>query len=367
MGVSDTNIKSQISYFLGYGFTDAPGGDLTNLVANIYAQALDVFTQAIQSPLGKPWQDQPHRWSWLRGTTSVVIDEPVTFSQDGAAGFKLHSNVSGEQCPAIANGVLTLGLDSTTEFNKINSGTLAWIKNNRCIIKISGIGSDVDGYHTPTAVTMASPDVTVTLKDTSLTVAEADVTTVTGGVQSGVSFTFYNVFADVPTDTNERVNGYMTHQANSGEENVDVINIGALRDMYAREPIFSDAPRFVAYDPTKTEFQFYPLPDKKYVLDYEYQSTSIQTSNIDPKYEGVILLGAMAIAENFTEGPSTGEFRKQYENALKTAILEDRYNFDRETYYGVNEDRSEIVMPHGRKTDRSSIYYTNRSGTKFPS
>lgn len=364
MGVSAANIKSQVSYFLGYGFTADPGGDLTSLVDNIYDQALDVFTQAIQSPLGKPWQDQPHRWSWLRGTESVVIDEPVTFSQDGAAGFKLHSNVSGEQCPAIANGVLTLGLDSTTEFNKINSGTLAWIKNNRCIIKISGIGSDVDGYHTPTAVTMASPDVTVTLKDTSLTVAEADVTNVTGGVQSGVSFTFYNAYVSA---TNTRVNGYMTHQANSGEENVDVINIGALRDMYAREPIFSDAPRFVAYDPTRTEFQFYPLPDKKYVLDYEYQSTSIQTSNIDAKYEGVILLGAMAIAENFTEGPSTGEFRKQYENALKTAILEDRYNFDRETYYGVNEDRSEIVMPHGRKTDRSSIYYTNRSGTKFPS
>ena len=366
MAISATEIQKQVSYFLGYGFTATPGGDLTLLVASIVDQATDVFTQAIESPLGKPYQDQPHRWSWLRGTKTIVIDEPVTFSQDGAAGFKLHSNVAGEQCPQIANGVLTLGLDSTTEFDKINSGTLQWIKNNECIIQISGIGSNVDGYHTPTAVTMASPDVTVTLADTSLTVAEGDVAKVASGTQSGVSYTFYNAYAS-PPDDKDRVAGYMTHQADSGEANVDIINIGALRDMYAAESVYSDAPRFVAYDPTKQDFQFFPLPDKKYVLDYEFQDTSVTSSSIPDKYQGVILLGAMAIAENFTEGPSTGEFRKQYDAAMRTAIQEDRYNYDRETYYGVNEDRSEVVMPYGRKTDRSSIYYTNRAGTKFPS
>ena len=209
----------------------------------------------------------------------------------------------------------------------------------------------------------------MTIPDTSVTIIAADVTTVASGEQSGVSFTFYNAMVAGATDFGA-VDGYMTHDVNSGYPNVQIINIGALRDLYAAQTITTGVPEYVAWEEALSRFLFYPLPDKAYTLRYKYtKDTNMAETSLDDlipkKYETIIINGALGLAENYADNTNNAKFQVLYEKQIRTAIKEDRANF-RTEYFGVNVDRSELIDSYGRKTDRSDVYYTNRTGTKFP-
>ena len=349
--VSASTVESEVAYFLGYGYSSSASGSTGDFLSNIADRALKDFL------IPTPMQGElaAHRWSWLSDSGVIVLNDPETFSHTGAS---LKNDLS-ETCSQVTNGVVTLGLGTPANFPQ-------WVHTHTggngsggadqvtAMVKISGLGA-ADGYHIPTSVNATgSSGFSITLADTSIAVPET---------ASGVSFTFYHVMHAAGTSFGG-VDGYMTHQVNTGHNHVEVINIGALRDLYAAQSVSSDTPEYVAYDDSKDRFLFYPLPDKNYTMRYKYTKESATTS-IPSKYEGVVINGALALAENYSDSPNAGRFLKVYQGQLKAAILEDRAAH-RTEYFGVNNDRSDRMMSYGRKTDRSSIYYTNSSGTKFP-
>ena len=350
--VAAANVEKEIAYYLGYGHV-APGGSTGAFTLSLAQRAINNFL--IPTPL--QGDSSSHRWSWLSETGVVHLNDPETFSH---AASTLDSNVGAADCPQVTNGVVTFGLATPANFPQ-------WVHTHTggngsggadqvtAMVKISGLGA-ADGYHIPTSIdNIGSSGFSVTLTDTSITVAE------TG---TGVSFTFYHVMHAAGSSFGG-VDGYMTHQVNSGYNHVEVINLGSLRDLYAGEPVLSDTPEYVEYDDGKDRLLFFPLPDKNYTMRYKYNKDTA-TNGIPDKYEGIVINGALALAENYADSPNQGRFQKMYESQLKAAVLDDRA-MHRTEYFGVNTDRSDRVMSYGRKTDRSSIYYTNSSGTKFPS
>ena len=357
MAVSATTVESEVAYFLGYGYASNAGGSTGDFLNNIADRAIKDFL------IPTPMQGElaAHRWSWLSDSGVIVLNDPETFSHTAAAGNKLNETTGSEVCPQVTSGVVNFGLETLANFPQwvfTHDGTgdgSAGADQVTTMVKVSGLGA-ADGYHIPTSFSYNTDEkFRMTLADTSITVAE------TG---TGVSFTFYHVMHAAGTSFGS-VDGFMTHQVNTGHNHVEVINIGALRDLYAGQPVLSDTPQYVAYDDSKDRFLFYPLPDTNYTMRYKYTRDSA-TTTIPDKYEGVVINGALAIAENYSDSPNAGRFLKLYQGQLKAAILEDRAAH-RTEYFGVNTDRSDRIMPYGHKTDRSSIYYTNRSGTTFPS
>ncbi len=353
MTVDKDDVEKEIAYYLGYGHA-APGGSTGAFTLSLAQRAIDNFL--IPTPL--QGDSSSHRWSWLSETGVVVLNDPETFSH--AASTLFDNDPTSEDAPSVTNGVVTLGLTTPTNFPQwahthTGGNGSGGADQVTAMVKISGLGA-ADGYHIPTSVNATgSSGFSVTLADTSITVAE------TG---TGVSFTFYHVMHAAGSGFGG-VDGFMTHQVNSGYNHVEVINLGALRDLYAGEPVLLDTPEYVAYDDTKDRFLFFPLPDKNYTMRYKYNKDTA-TNGIPDKYEGIVINGALALAENYADSPNQGRFQKMYESQLKAAVLDDRA-MHRTEYFGVNTDRSDRVMSYGRKTDRSSIYYTNSSGTKFPS
>lgn len=351
--VAKADVEKEIAYYLGYGHA-APGGSTGEFTDSLAQRAIDNFL--IPTPI--QGDSSSHRWSWLSETGVVVLNDPETFSH--AASTLFDNDPTSEDAPSVTNGVVTLGLTTPTNFPQwahthTDGNGSGGADQVTAMVKISGLGA-ADGYHIPTSVNATgSSGFSVTLADTSITVAE------TG---TGVSFTFYHVMHAAGSGFGG-VDGFMTHQVNSGYNHVEVINLGALRDLYAGEPVLSDTPEYVAYDDTKDRFLFFPLPDKNYTMRYKYNQDTA-TDGIPAKYKGIVINGALALAENYADSPNKGRFQKMYESQLKAAVLDDRA-MHRTEYFGVNTDRSDRVMSYGRKTDRSSIYYTNSSGTKFPS
>ncbi len=306
----------------------------------------------------------------------MVLNDPVTFSHSSTGNYRLNSTVASETCPEVQSGVVNIGLETPAAFpqwvHTHTSGNASGGADQvATLVKISGMGSGADGYHIPTSFSAhGSTNFRVTIPDTSITIIAANVTTVVDGEQSGVSFTFYNVMKAADT-TFGAVDGPMYHDLNKGYNNIPVINIGAMRDLYAAKPIVSTVPEYVAYDDDKDRFLFYPPPDDKYVLRYNYTKSSSQAETalddlIPAKYEGVIINAALALAENYTDTPNDGRFLQIYTSQLKASIMEDRANH-RSEYFGTNRDNSDETQERGYRTDRADIYYTNRSGTKYPS
>ena len=356
MAVAEATVEKEVAYFLGYGYNQ-PDGDVGDLTLSIAERAMYNFLV----PAVLQGEAAAHRWSWLSSTGDVLLNAPVTFSHSSAAGYKLFDNTPGsEVAPSVTAGVVNFGLETIANFPQFvfthSSGDgSSGADQVTAIVEVSGLGA-ADGYHFPTSFTFDNTDgFRMTLADTSITVAE------TG---TGVSFTFYHVMHAAGTGF-DSVDGYMNHAINSGHPHIEMINLGALRDLYAGSPVTSDTPSYVAYDDAKSRFLFWPPADKSYVIKYKYDKSQALTT-IPDKYMGIIVNGALAIAEGYADTPNSGKFQKLYDTQLKSAVLDDRSTF-REEYFGVNEDRSDRVMPYGRKTDRSDIYYTNRSGTKFPS
>ena len=318
-------------------------------------------------------ESSAHKWTWLSDTSTVVLNAPETFSHTAAAGSKLNDNTGSEICPQVTAGVVNLGLENLENFPQwvfthdgAGDGS-AGADQVAAMIEISGLGA-ADGYHIPSSFSYQGTDkFRANLPDTSITVAE------TG---SGVSFTLYNVM--VAADTNfGAVDGYMTHDFNSGLPNVQIINLGALRDLYAAKPLTSGPPEYAAWDEALSRFLIYPAPDKAYTLRYKFTKdvnmNASGTGGVDldevipSKYEGTIVNGALALAELYApEAPSRGRFQEVFASQLKAAVYEDRANH-RVEYFGTNTDRSDMTDSYGRKTDRSDIYYTNSAGTRFPS
>ena len=351
MTVAKANVEKEIAYYLGYGHA-APGGSTGDFTDSLAQRAIDNFL--IPTPI--QGNSSSHRWSWLSKTGVVVLNDPETFSHNTSS---LKNDLT-QTCAQVTNGVVTLGMGTPANFPQ-------WVHTHTggngsggadqvtAMVQISGLGA-ADGYHMPTSVNATgSSGFSITLADTSINVDET---------ATGVSFTFHHVMHAAGSGFGG-VDGFMTHQVNSGYNHVEVINLGALRDLYAGEPVLSNTPEYVAYDDTKDRFLFFPLPDKNYTMRYKYNEDTA-TNGIPDKYEGIVINGALALAENYADSPNTGRFQKMYESQLKAAVLDDRA-MHRTEYFGVNTDRSDRVMSYGRKTDRSSIYYTNSSGTKFPS
>ncbi|QDP65053.1 MAG: hypothetical protein GOVbin1630_10 [Prokaryotic dsDNA virus sp.] len=370
MAITVANIEKEVSYFLGYGYNTSASGSAGTFLESIVTRAIRQFV--LPSPIDG--ESSAHKWSWLTGTSALVLHEPVTFSQSAAAGFLLHTNISADNCPQVNSGVVRLGCDSSTVAGNFPS----WAHTGNggadqvgVIVQISGIGSGADGWHIPTGITNdGTTDFLIEIPDTSITIAEADVTNVASGVQSGVSFTFYNVMR-AATTTFGAIDGPMYHDLSKGYNNLPMINIGAMRDLYAAKPIVSSVPEYVAYDDDKDRFLFYPPPDANYTLRYNYtKSSSLAGSElaslIPEKYEGVVMNAALALAENYAESQNDGRFLQIYTSQLKAAIMEDRANH-RSEYFGVNRDNSDEIHNRGYRTDRADIYYTDRSGTKYPS
>ena len=369
MAISAATIEREVNYFLGYGYNADSSGDDT-FINNIVNRAVRQFV--IPAPIDG--ESSAHRWSWLTSTGVLVLGEPVTFSQSAAAGYLLHTNISADACPQVNSGVVRLGCDSTTVAGNFPN----WAHTGNggsdqvgAMVKISGIGSGVDGWHIPTGIANDSDtDFLITLPDTSITITEANVTNVSSGVQSGVSFTFYNVMKAADA-TFGAIDGSMKHDFNKGYSDIPVINIGAMRDLYAAKPITSTVPEYVAYDDDKDRFLFYPPPDDSYVLRYNYTKSSSQAhatilALIPDKYEGILVNAALALAEVYADTPNKGQFLQMYTSQLKSAILEDRA-VHRSEYFGSNRDNSDEIYERGYRTDRADIYYTDRSGTKYPS
>lgn len=372
MAITIATVESEVSYFLGYGYSSTGQGSSStqSFLDNTVTRAIRQFV------LPQPVQGETsaHKWSWLIGTDVLVLRDPVTFSQSAAAGFLLHTNISADNCPQVNSGVVRLGCDNSTvagNFPDWSHGGHGGSDQVGAIVKISGIGSGVDGWHIPTGIANESTtDFLITIPNTSITIAEADVTNVASGVQSGVSFTFYNVMKAADT-TFGAIDGPMYHDLSKGYNNIPMINIGAMRDLYAAKPIVTYVPEYVAYDDDKDRFLFYPPPDTTYTLRYNYAKSGSQSASnlaalIPAKYEGIIVNGALALAENYAESQNEGRFLQMYTSQLKSAIMEDRANH-RSEYFGVNRDNSDEIYNQGSRTDRADIYYTDRSGTKYPS
>jgi len=363
MAVSATTVEKEVAYFLGYGYASNAGGSTGDFLDNIAQRAMKNFLiPTVMRNKKGVMESSAHKWSWLSDSGVVVLNDPETFSH--AASTLFDNDPTSEVAPSVTNGVVNFGLTTPANFPQ-------WVHNHAsgdgsatdgsaddqvtAMVKVSGLGA-ADGYHIPTSFSYDNTDkFRMTLADTSITVAE------TG---TGVSFTFYHVMHTAGTSFGA-IDGFMTHQVNTGHNHVEVINLGALRDLYAGEPVLSDTPQYVAYDEAKARFLFFPLPDTNYTLRYKYQKEPA-TTTIPDKYEGIVINGALALAENYSDSPNRGRFNAIYQNQLMAAIQEDRAQH-RTEYFGVNTDRSDRIMPYGHKTDRSSIYYTNRSGTTFPS
>tara|TARA_Y100000593_G_scaffold51094_1_gene96101 strand:+ start:6405 stop:7496 length:1092 start_codon:yes stop_codon:yes gene_type:complete len=363
MAVSLATIESEVAYFLGYGYNTSAPHSAGSFLENIAHRAVQQFVV----PPALQGEQASHKWSWLSSTGTITLNDPETFSHTSAAGNKLNDDTGGEICPQVTAGVVNFGLETIANFPQwvfTHDGSgdgSAGADQVAAIVEISGLGA-ADGYHIPSSFSYQGTDkFRANLHDTSITVAEAG---------SGVSFTLYNAMVAGAANFGA-VDGYMTHDFNSGYPNVQVINLGALRDLYAAKTITSGAPEYVAWDEALSRFLFYPLPDKAYTLRYRYtKDTNIAETSLDDlipqKYEAIIINGALGLAENYADNTNNAKFQQIYESQIRTAIMEDRANFKVE-YFGVNVDRSERIDSYGRKTDRSDIYYTNRSGTKFPS
>ena len=302
----------------------------------------------------------------MTSTGVLPINAPVTFSHTSAAGYKLNETTGSEICPQVTAGVVNFGLETLANFpqwvftHSSGDGS-AGADQVAAMVKISGLG-DADGYHIPTSYSYQGTDkFRANLADTSINVAE---------VGTGVSFTFYNVMKAADA-TFGAIDGSMKHDFNKGYSDIPVINIGAMRDLYAAKPITSTVPEYVAYDDDKDRFLFYPPPDDSYVLRYNYTKSSSQAHAtmlglIPDKYEGILINAALALAEVYADTPNKGQFLQMYTSQLKSAILEDRANH-RSEYFGSNRDNSDEIYERGYRTDRADIYYTDRSGNKYPS
>ena len=369
MAVNVLTIEKEVAFFLGYGYTEGASGQHGDFLNNIAYRAMQQFVipPAIQG------ESSAHKWSWLSDTQVIVINAPETFSHTAAAGSKLNETTGSEVCPQVTAGVVNMGLETLANFPQwvfthdgAGDGS-AGADQVAAMIEISGLGA-ADGYHIPSSFSYQGTDkFRANLADTSIAVAEAG---------TGVSFTLYNVMVAASANFGS-VDGFMTHDINSGYPNVQMINIGALRDLYAAKPITTGPPEYVAWDETLDRFLFYPAPDKAYTLRFKYTkdvnmvATGTSGDDLDEvipsKYEGTIINGALALAELYTpESPSRGRFQEVFASQLKAAVYEDRANH-RVEYFGTNTDRSDMAESYGRKTDRSDIYYTNSAGTRFPS
>lgn len=360
MAISLTTIESEVAYFLGYGYSAGAGGSTGSFLDNIADRALRQFV--LPSPIDG--ESAAHKWSWLNGSGIVVLAAPVTLS---TAGDQIHNDPSGQDTPSVSAGVVTFGLDAGSGGVLPTFAFSSSTDNKTVMVNIAGMGA-ADGWHIPTALTST----TMTLADTSINIAETAVTNydAANDLVSGISFTFYQIMHASESDFGS-VDGSMYHDSNQGYNSLPVINIGAMRDLYAATPVTSSVPEYVAYDDALNRFLFFPPPDKAYVLRYNYNKTSNSAESslddlIPAKYEGVVINGALALAENYADTPNAGRFLKLYSSQLKSAIMEDRANH-RSEYFGVNRDNSDRIEEQGYRTSRADIYYTNRSGTKYPS
>jgi hypothetical protein len=378
MGVTVATIEKEVAFFLGYGYTATASGQHGDFLNNIAYRAMQQFV----IPPVLPGENSAHKWSWLKSTGIIALQAPVTYSQAAAADFLIHSNIAADDCPQVANGVVRLGLDTSA----IAAAFPDWIHTGDggsdqvgAVVEVAGMGTGADGYHIPTAVAnVGTTDFTFTLADTAVNIAESEVTTVTSGVQSGVSFTFYNGMAPGGTSFGA-VDGTMTYNLNSGIASAQVVNIEALRDLFANKPVRSGPPEYAAWDEALARFLFYPLPDKAYTLRYKYtKDVNLNATGtggaddldelIPQKYEGTVVNGALALAELYApEAPSRGRFQEVFSAQLRAAVFEDRANH-RVEYFGKNNDRSDFADMHGRESVRDiDAYYTNRAGTRYPS
>jgi len=360
MSITLTTIESEVAYFLGYGYSSGAGGSTGDFLNNIADRALRQFV--LPSPI--EGESSAHKWSWLSGSGIVVLAAPVTLS---TAGGQLHDAPSSSDTPKVVSGVVTFGLDASSGGVLPTFAYSSSTDHKTVMVEISGMGA-ADGWHIPTALTAT----TMTLADTSINVAETAVSKydAVSGLVSNISFTFYQIMHASEDDFGS-VDGSMYHDSNQGYNSLPITNIGAMRDLYAATPITPTVPEYVAYDDALGRFLFFPPPDKAYVLRYNYNKTnssaeSSLASLIPAKYEGVVINGALALAENYADTPNAGRFLKLYSSQLKSAIMEDRANH-RSEYFGVNRDNSDRIEEQGYRTSRADIYYTNRSGTKYPS
>lgn len=341
MAITVTTIEKEVAFFLGYGYVTNASGNIGDFLDNIVDRAIRQFV--IPPPM--EGSTSAHKWSWLTASTNVVLNEPYTASH-------ATSTLATSTHPSCTDGVINFGFTGSGE---VPSWAFSSTDKKRLMLNVSGLG-DADGWHIPTALTAT----TATLPDTTITV---------GAAASGVSFGFYQAFHDVPADFGA-TDGSMHHDLDKGYSNIPIISIGAMRDLYASKPITSYVPDYAAFDYELSKFMFYPPPNAQYVLRYNYTRSSSQAAGalhplIPAKYEGVVINGALALAENYADTPNDGRFLQMYTAQLKASVLEDRANL-RENFFGVNRDQSDEYYEPGRRTDRAKIYYIDPSGTKYP-
>ena len=343
MAIVKSVITSEVSHFLGYGYSgsaaSAPTGT-ANLIQNITDRALKDFLM----PPPMPGEKVTHIWSWLRTNGTVYLNDPETFSH---ANDKL--DTSGG--PVVANGVITFDFKNpgsgayvppTWAFSSTDQKTTA--------VEVSGLGI-ADGWHIPTALTA-----------TTMTLAAANADLDVVATNSGVSFTFHQLFHAAGTGFSS-FDGFMTHDLNTNKPHLEVIPWGTMMDMYSAKTISSNRPQYVAYDEGLGKFMFYPPPNSDYVLRYAYLKDTVNSADgtgsevIPDRYEGVVINAALAIAEGYADHPNNGTFARLYAQQVQSAVAQDR-TVSRIEYFGYNGDNSDhrIDLPKYRNPNNNVTF-----------
>jgi len=190
-----------------------------------------------------------------------------------------------------------------------------------------------------------------------MTLAAANADLDVAAKTTGVSFTFYQVFHDAGASFSS-FDGFMTHDLNINKPHLEVIPWNTMMDMYSTKTISSNRPQYVAYDEKLGKFMFYPPPNSDYVLRYAYMK-DLAVDVIPDRFEGIVINGALAIAEGYADTPNSGHFTRLYGQQMQSAIAQDR-TISRVEYYGYNGDRSDGQTPFPKYRDpNNNVTFNN--------
>jgi len=323
MAVSATVLANEVSHSLGYGYAtlNLPTGTIS-LITNIADRAAKDFLL----PPPMPGEKVGHIWSWLRSNSTVYLNDPYTASH---ANSRLNSS-SG---PVVTNGIIYFNFDG--------GAVPAWAfdsdtDHKTTVVKVSGLGI-ADGWHIPT-----------TLSAAAITLAAANADLDVAATNSGVAFTFYQVFHASGTNFSG-FDGYMTHDLNTSKPHLEVIPWSTMMNMYSSKTISPGRPQYVSYDESLTKFMFFPPPDADYVLRYDYMK-DLAVDVIPDRFEGIVINSALAIAEGYADTPNSGHFTRLYAQQVQSAVAQDR-TISRIEYFGYNGDSSDSQTPFPKYRD----------------
>jgi len=310
LGVTFTELRNAVSYFLGYGPTAPTSGTKSTIVDNIVKSGL---RQVYWPP---PLSGVTHSWSWLQPLGSITTNEPYD------------------------TGTVTTSGTTVT----LSDGTFpSWV-DSACELVIDDV---------PYAI--ASRD-----GDTQLTLESA--------LPSDVTDSEYSVIRRkmILPDDFGRLVGSLTFEAEYTLFMVPQTSEGYIRELYQTQ-LLEGRPQYVAIVPKKSDqselqsfmFFFYPIPDDTYTLSYRYmvspdmlESTTGEHPYGSVRFGELFLESCLSVAEermNDTQGVHKAKFMER----LAAAISEDLQASPR--YLGRLGKTIESQL--SRSSWRDKIYY----------